>query len=199
MIMLKLTPTSDVDTLNQRKESKVMDEMIKIECQACKGDGKDHTVVGDSVYLFRPCAKCKGTGTATVISNMLKVKCPTCNGGGEIYDDGHEKYYRCPRCKGEMTVEVSREKYQELNRRVVCAANKLASGLIVCGARHHDSIMNAQIKACDQTHVGEVQGFIDQFGQFMTREEALVVASRQSQIRRNSEYETDMLYSENLY
>ena len=82
---------------------------------------------------------------------------------------------------------------------VVCAANRLASGLIVCGARHHDTVMNAQIKASGESHVGETQGFIDQFGNFLTRSEALQIAKANGQIKRRCGGDSEQLFSENLY
>jgi len=82
---------------------------------------------------------------------------------------------------------------------VVCAANRLASGLIVCGARHHDAVMNAQIKASGETHIGETQGFIDQFGNFLTRLEAHKIAERNGQIKRRCGGDAHKLFSENLY
>jgi hypothetical protein len=42
------------------------------------------------------------------------------------------------------------------------------------------------------------QGFIDQFCNFLTREEAYVIAKANGQII-NPGHETDKLYSENLY
>ncbi len=70
-------------------------------------------------------------------------------------------------------------------RRVVCAAIRHApSGLIVAGARHFDSIMRAQLKACGligQNHADLEQGFIDQWGTFMTRRAAFAVARRAGQ------------------
>jgi hypothetical protein len=82
---------------------------------------------------------------------------------------------------------------------VVCAANKLKSGLIVTGARHHDKIMNAQIAASGQSHVGETQGFINQFGNFMTRSEALEVALKTGQRKHRCGGDSKQLFSENLY
>jgi len=82
---------------------------------------------------------------------------------------------------------------------VVCAANRLASGLIVCGARHHDAVMNAQIKASGENHLGETQGFIDQFGNFLTRLEAREIAERNGQIKRRCGGDAHKLFSENLY
>lgn len=83
--------------------------------------------------------------------------------------------------------------------RIVCAANKLASGLIVCGARHHDKVMNAQIKAANETFVNEIQGFIDQHGVFYTRQEAWVIAEKNDQIIRRCGGDDGKLFSENLY
>jgi hypothetical protein len=88
-------------------------------------------------------------------------------------------------------------------RHVVCAANKYGD-LIICGARHHDKIMNAQIIAigkdkCKPTE--GYQGFIDQFGVFMSREEALVTAKASGQklnMARNSG-NGKVLYSEGIY
>jgi len=88
-------------------------------------------------------------------------------------------------------------------RLVVCAANRRRlDGLVVCGARHFDSIMHAAMKAIGEypeSWRDSEQGFIDQFGIFLTREEALVVALNKNQIRRNCGGDSSKLYSENLY
>lgn len=92
-------------------------------------------------------------------------------------------------------------------RVVVCAACKYGD-LIVCGARHYDKVMVSQLKAIpedDEVRLmnrGEViQGFIDQWGVFMNREEALVVAKAAGQInyRRPKTSPEDELFSEDLY
>src|ERR1700685_4030812 len=78
-------------------------------------------------------------------------------------------------------------------RYVVCAANRNKYGHIICGARHFDRIMHTTMQMLDQYReesnttgqpdVDEFlwktseQGFIDQHGVFLTREEAWVVAS----------------------
>jgi hypothetical protein len=59
--------------------------------------------------------------------------------------------------------------------------------------------MNAQIAACGESRIGEVQGFIDQFGDFMTREEARKVALDAGQVRRRVGGDSERLFSENLY
>lgn len=96
-------------------------------------------------------------------------------------------------------IQIEKHEKPTKRRVIVCAANKLASGLIVCGARHHDAFMNAQIKAAGDTHVGEIQGFIDNKGNFLTREEAHKIAywNRQRKYRCGGDKKT--LFSENLY
>jgi hypothetical protein len=67
---------------------------------------------------------------------------------------------------------------------VVCAANKMPDGLLLCGARHWDSVMRAQAKALcyNKGYMARAeQGFIDQFGTFLTREEAMVIVSQSGQ------------------
>jgi len=84
---------------------------------------------------------------------------------------------------------------------IVCAANRNSAGLIVCGARHYDSIMHSIINATGgrESWKNCEQGFIDQFGTFLTREEALIIAKNNNQIRRRCGGDEQRLYSENLY
>lgn len=91
-------------------------------------------------------------------------------------------------------------------RYVVCAANRDTDGRIFLGVRHHCQLMNQNLKAADVKGATTEQGFVDQFGTFMDREEAWKVAVAQCQIRRlvGYDYEVDSrltgkLYSENLY
>lgn len=85
--------------------------------------------------------------------------------------------------------------------RVVCAANRRSDGLIVCGARHHDTLMRNMIERTGgkAEWAGSEQGFIDQFGNFLTREEAHIIATRHNQIIRRCGGDESTLYSENLY
>lgn len=90
--------------------------------------------------------------------------------------------------------------YTVTPRRIVCAANRhREDGRIICGARHWDKIMRSQVdlKLGDSSQWD--QGFIDQFGDWLTREEAWVVAEEQGQIRRRCGGDGERLYSENLY
>lgn len=98
--------------------------------------------------------------------------------------------------------------FQE-KRRVVCAANRCPnSHHMILGARHWDKAM--------QRHYGlfsfagytdsdvdfSEQGFIDQYGEFLNRQEAWKVAEAAGQIIRRGEWNESQggtLYSENLY
>jgi hypothetical protein len=89
-----------------------------------------------------------------------------------------------------------------LQRRVVCAANRhRETGLIICGARHYDPIMRAVMKQLGGwPYWNNVdQGFIDQRGVFMEREEALRVALAAGQRAYRCGGDEQTLYSENLY
>lgn len=83
---------------------------------------------------------------------------------------------------------------------IVCAANKLPNGVILCGARHWDTIMCAQADAMGVRGGDEEQGFINQFGEFRTREEAMQIVLKNGQ-----RFDIDMnggdkyLFSEGLY
>lgn len=90
---------------------------------------------------------------------------------------------------------------------MVCAANRnRANGYIVCGARHYDSIMHKQISVFyDMTSKSRSkdweQGFIDQFGRFYNRKEAMKAVLENGQpfsLKRNGG-SGDELYSEGLY
>jgi len=84
---------------------------------------------------------------------------------------------------------------------VVCAAIRNKQGEIICGARHYDQVMRAQMARSGGRDVwsGAEHGFIDQIGTFLTREEAYKIATINSQIRRRCGGDHDKLFSENLY
>ena len=88
-------------------------------------------------------------------------------------------------------------------RTIVAAANKLSSGLIVVGVRHHDKIMRKQIEAAGKIKEGRTseQGFIDNSGNFITREDAVVIAKEAGQLNtfREKTWPEHMLFSEDLY
>lgn len=99
---------------------------------------------------------------------------------------------------------------RKLQRRIVCAANRfeMKNGkvLVIPGSRHYSRDMARVIDelrdqmVCDHAH-GDDQGFIDQWGDYHTREEALIIATHAGQIntvrkKGGPGYE---LFSEDLY
>jgi hypothetical protein len=84
-------------------------------------------------------------------------------------------------------------------RRVVCAAIRLKSqpDYIICSARHFDPTMR---HVTPSGISGWQQGFIDQWGIFMSRQTAFIVAKEAGQIRNEKRAATgDTLFSEDLY
>lgn len=107
----------------------------------------------------------------------------------------------------EDTLDILNEDEQpeasERKRVVVCAAVKFANGSVICSARHYDERMRETLRRLGVGQRSEVeQGFVDQWGIFMSRREAWGVATAAGQIvRRVGGDTTDdgTLYSENLY
>ena len=95
------------------------------------------------------------------------------------------------------------ENYKKAKQRVVAAAVKNADGDILVSARHFDMLMRKQLDKTtgvwDESEHPVIQGFIDQFGEFLTREEAWIIAERNGQIIRRVGGDGVKLYSENLY
>lgn len=101
-------------------------------------------------------------------------------------------------------------------QQIVCAAIKHKKH-IICGVRHYDRLMLATIqKICENSCYGlgdpvnlmtlerhkwykAEQGFVDQFGQFLTRNEAFEVAKKADQIIQIFGGDKEILFSENLY
>jgi hypothetical protein len=87
---------------------------------------------------------------------------------------------------------------------VVCAALRcIQDGILVLGVRHYDAPMHEHIKRIRSIDpyalVNWEQGFIDNKGNFLTREEAWVVARDAEQIIRRVGGDGTKLFSENLY
>jgi hypothetical protein len=87
---------------------------------------------------------------------------------------------------------------------VVCAACRSGS-VVIAGARHFDKVMLSQLVAIKSSRPlgnGWEQGFIDQFGDFLTREEAMKIAIASGQkvdIVRGCGGDKETLFSEGLY
>lgn len=89
-------------------------------------------------------------------------------------------------------------------RRIVCAAIRADDGEVIIGIRHYSVDMHRQINARwdgEKFHHrhGADQGFVDQHGVYLTREEAYQVAKEAGQITRPEACISDKLYSEGLY
>lgn len=96
-------------------------------------------------------------------------------------------------------------------RVVVCAANKYQTAegepFLVLGPRHGDTVMVQSILALRDAGVitrtdcsGLNQGFVDQWGTYMDRIEALAVATAANQVNtRRPKHAGDWLCSEDLY
>jgi len=74
----------------------------------------------------------------------------------------------------------------DVGRRIVCAANRSPDGTITLQVRH-----------CAPPE--DEQGFIDNKGNWLTREEAYVVAKDADQIIRRCGGDKRRLFSENIY
>lgn len=97
-------------------------------------------------------------------------------------------------------VKDQQEYGSNLPRRVVCAANRFEDGHIILGIRHWspDMHLSAVLQGYDARTKHE-QGFVDQFGAFLTRQEAFKIALSQGQYRPYDPYNIGTLYSEDLY
>jgi len=91
-------------------------------------------------------------------------------------------------------------------RIIVTAANKVGN-LIIPGVRHHDSVMRKLYDALGlddiKTYKIEEQGFIDQYGQFVTREDARIIFDANKQISKRNDGQAPndpkLLYSEDIH
>ena len=90
-------------------------------------------------------------------------------------------------------------------RRVVSAAARNSRGQIIASPRHCDLIFHQTVvlikdeKEQNEWTYHSEQGFIDQWGVFMTREEAWEVALAANQVYKRVGGDNGKLYSENLY
>lgn len=85
-----------------------------------------------------------------------------------------------------------------IERQVVCAANRYNGELIVLGVRHHCPIMNRTLDLLGIDGFTKEQGFVDQWGNYMDRKEALEVLKANGRFIRDDDF-SDELYTENCY
>lgn len=109
-------------------------------------------------------------------------------------------------CRMDM-VPLFEEGIPEHHQRIVAAACKY-DDLIIVGARHYDAIMVAQLRAIPvdspyrtMSRSLVVQGFIDNYGVFLDRVQALEVAIAAGQINHVTQKTSPerLLFSEDLY
>ena len=90
-----------------------------------------------------------------------------------------------------------------MNSIIVCAANRLKAdpNVIILGIRHYDKFMRDSIARMGKEphNMYWEQGFVDQYGKFYNRIDALALAKENSQIRRSCGSGDRQLFSENLY
>ena len=85
-------------------------------------------------------------------------------------------------------------------QRIVCAANRTSDGLIICGARHWDTLMHAAFQRVRDYSDPIEQGFVDNFGVFYNRAAAFRIATAAEQIRhKTGNPNSNELFSEDLY
>lgn len=84
-------------------------------------------------------------------------------------------------------------------RRIVCAAMRSIGGSIICSPRHWDIIARNIAEHTIVYWPEAEQGFVDQHGEFLTREQAWLVALEAGQILHRVGGDEGCLYSENLY
>ena len=82
---------------------------------------------------------------------------------------------------------------------IVCAANRhKTSGRIICGARHWDNVMRSQ-KLESESFGDFEQGFLNQFCEWLSREQAFEIAEKNGQIKNHEWDNQKRLYSESLW
>ena len=100
-------------------------------------------------------------------------------------------------------ITVCRVPNGTMQRTVVAAANRYnregEEPLIICGVRHHDEIMNSVLDAIGMKGFTTEQGFVDQWGNYMDREEAAYVATYSGQRMRNTRFDRKYLFSEDCW
>ena len=97
----------------------------------------------------------------------------------------HQDYYKTEFMKNHEEWARSRESFTEV--RVVSMAANIVDGHLVVGNRHWCPLMQMQVERldlnCKKHNISTDQGFVDQWGIYMSREEAWDVAKKAGQIK----------------
>lgn len=184
------------------------EKAIKFICEKCQGiNFFDYTLeigIYNGMTVMKDRINCSKCGEENFVYEEIKPMnfefepmpgvCGECG--------FHVGSCRCPpKSEKKYTVKQMVNDIAEHSRVVVCAAIKhRAGGGIICGPRHFDKIMNDQIRTNVHTEwIDAEQGFVDQFGKFLTRKEAHIIAKERNQIIKYVGGDRVELFSENLY
>lgn len=105
----------------------------------------------------------------------------------------------------QKVIEQTRALTNPERQRIVCAAILTSDGTIFTGIRHYSPDMLMQMELAGYTgakSAGAVQGFVDQWFNFLTREQAFDIAVKQGQYNPNDNDVSKhygKLFSEDLY
>lgn len=142
---------------------------------------------------------------------LTNEPCPACHTGRmrPRMDPQERRYngFECEACGGSWTRVnwhslMARRATAAGKQLVVCSAiRNLKTEAVIASPRHYDGVTHATIALCGDKEgwKSAEQGFVDQFGVFLTREAAHAIAWARGQIRRRCGGDAKTLYSENLY
>ena len=121
--------------------------------------------------------------------------------GTAIKSTGQEVSPSQQRCSTGAAVATDSHGDTDGGRWVVCAAVRYPDGTMLVGPRHFDATMQAQYRRLGLRFEEDEceKGFLDQSGDFMTREAAYRVAEAQGQIRYQGASNGRRLFSEDIY
>jgi hypothetical protein len=154
--------------------------------------------------------------TTTSDENFTRSFCPECGWDVKVDEDGC-----CITCGATATGEAVEKLAKQVDRkreRILCAAihfqtgefhehrpTNLATGLVVCGMRHHNCFMNSRYMLVSGKPIAlnpSTQGFLTSYDRFVDRKEAARIAFEAGQIDHpltNEEGKQTILTSEDLY
>jgi len=96
-------------------------------------------------------------------------------------------------------------KKTDFRRKVVCAAVRSNDGKVLAGTRHYSPDMVATMRLMGKegerfrAKADRNQGFLDNFGNYLSRKEAYIVAVEAGQIKDGDGHRPGKLHSEDLY